>query len=719
MYKNNKRAEAQYLDLRWANLATPASLDLEKMEKFARIIRALIFAQVEAAQSGHPGSAGKVEQFLAMTLSGVMAWDAIDPKNPGRDRMVWSSGHSSPLLYAGLALYYEAMRREGRQFMPECIHAVLPEDLLRFRRLDGPQGHVENYYPLADYPTGPSGHGLSAAGGFALVHKSCGLPTKVWVLMGDAESEEGMSYEARNVITANGCDNLIVSLDYNHFGIDGPIEEVISTPYLNHWLGLGFNVIEADGHNLVQLIHAYGLAAGGFDNLRPTVVVAHTLKGKGYGDKENSAAAHGTPATHEEYVAIMKKLGFDIPGSPHNIAADLGVVLEHLTVEDQKYISKCLEKSKELIEPENKLVEKMKRAIGERKLNNPCQIKRPKKLPKELVFKSGSKISLRQAVSAWCEWYMKQTAFFYVGAGDLSKSVLTGAAENIYGVISPQNQFGRGIRYGIAENNMALMGSALTQDILPGGFRPVSLFGTYAAFTNMMNNSIRLSVIGNHLTPESAGFFIALASHDGPDTSEDGPTHQGLYWMSFYEALPGIKVYKPFDANEVIDLLFYALEKGEPIVLSVPRPSMPVLELNNSAAISGAYVFRKYKKNNKKKICLVISGPQILQNVMTIIPELEKKNNVKIVNVTVPKLFEELRGSDPKKADKIFGANDRNCAMLIHNGWKGWLSKFLLPADFDARSIGVETFLKSGTVEEIYNLAGLSPDGILKQILKK
>ena len=189
-----------------------------------------------------------------MVLGGVMAFDPLDPKNNGRDRLVWSAGHCSPGLYGGLSSIYESLRRAGVKFDAKAIDAVMPENLTRFRHPDGPQGHIESHYPLADLGTGASGHGLSAAGGIAVAHRSSGLDTKVFVLMGDAETEEGMSYEARNVLNTMGIDNLIVSLDYNHFGIDGNINEVIASPYINHWLGLGWNVIEVDGHNFLELI---------------------------------------------------------------------------------------------------------------------------------------------------------------------------------------------------------------------------------------------------------------------------------------------------------------------------------------------------------------------------------------------------------------------------------------------------------------------------------
>jgi len=497
---------AQYLNIQDLDLAPIDGIDVERLDKLAKVIRGLIFAAVEAGQSGHPGSSGKVEQFLAMTLGGVMAFDPTNPKNPGRDRVVWSAGHCTPLLFGGQALYYDVLKRAGRQFGEAAVKAVMPEDLLRFRHADGPQGHAEAQYPYSDFTTGPSGHGFCAAGGMALTHQSCGLDTKTWVFMGDAESEEGMTYEARNIIATNGLKNLIVSLDYNHFGIDAEIEEVVASPYINHWLGLGWNVIETNGHNVLEMVYAYRLAAEGFANGSPTVIICHTLKGKSYGKLENTAASHGSPVKHDEYVSIMKKLGFDIAGpssakasagEESNVMADIRTVLAQITTEDEKYILERLEVGAKKVLPESVLVEKMKKSLSGRPMVDPLSIKRPKVLPPELVFAEGAKVSTRKAVQVWFAWYMKQTAFFYAGAGDLAKSVYTNSAEEVYGLISRANPLGRGIRYGIAEQNMAMMGAGLTQDILPGGYKPVSVFGTFAVFTNMMANAIRLAVIGN------------------------------------------------------------------------------------------------------------------------------------------------------------------------------------------------------------------------------
>ena len=726
----------EYINLQNKKISPIKGIDVPRLEKLARILRGLIFATVEAGQSGHPGSSGKVEQFLAMTLGGVMAFDPTNPKNPGRDRVVWSAGHCTPLLFAGQALYYKTLQNTGRQFGEAVVKAVMPEDLLRFRHADGPQGHAEAQYPYSDFTTGPSGHGFCAAGGMAMAHASCGLDTKTWVFMGDAESEEGMTYEARNIIATNGLKNMIVSLDYNHFGIDDEIEKVISSPYINHWLGLGWNVIETNGHNVLEMVYAYKLAAAGFANGSPTVVICHTMKGKGYGKLENTAASHGSPVKHDEYVQIMKDLGFNIPGEKGQVMADIQTVLKEINSDDEKYITERLEIGAEKIISESVLVEQMKKTLAGRPLVDPLSIKRPKVLPPELVFKEGEKVSTRKAAQAWFAWYMKQTAFFYAGAGDLSKSVFTNSAEDVYGLISRAHPLGRGIRYGIAEQNMAMMGAGLTQDILPGGYKPVSVFGTFAVFTNMMANAIRLAVIGNQLNPETKGFFIALAAHDGPETGEDGPTHQGMYWMSLYNALPGIKVYKPTDANETIEMLFGALEKGEPIVLSVYRPEQPVIKRGEiPAAIeanNGAYVYKQFSNTvipsediadegsipKNKKLVLAICGMQVLQNTLEILPELEKKGlDVKIIAITSPELFEELRKSNPEKAQSILSDEERSLVVTLHNGWPGFLYPFMLPPDYAKKAIGITHYLKSGNVAEVYEVAGMTSQDIREKII--
>lgn len=713
-----------HLDLRGQKTSLPPDFNLEKTKDLARIVRGLAFLAIESARSGHPGgSSSKVEQFLTLLLGGFLAFDPLNPKHPSRDRMVWSAGHCSPLLYSALALIYESLRRADIKFDQEKIQAVLPEHLLNFRHADGLAGHIESHYLLADMSTGSSGHGLSGAAGLAALHQSCGLKTKIWVMMGDAETEEGMSYEARNLVNALGLTNLIVSLDYNHFGIDGDISEVIATPYQNHWSALGWNVIETDGHDFGQLWTAYQKTQE-IDNQHPTVIICHTVKGLYYGQNEGKSDSHGSPAKHEEYVSIMKKLGFEIKGEEKKLADDLKVILEALTPARRDYLLKCLDKNKEKLPEEKKQAALMKETLKNRPLTHPLSIKRPPTLPPELIFPEGEMAPTRKATEAWFKWLMQQTAFFYLGAGDLMKSILTGAAENVYGIINKDNPLGRGFRFGIAEQNMAMLSTTLTQDILPGGFQAVSAFASYGVFTSLMANSVRMALINNAVNPANKGFFIMLAAHDGPETGEDGPTHQGLFWMALFQAYPGIKVYKPLDANETIEMLFYALEKGEPIALSIVRPATLVFKRGTEVppareAVNGAYVFKPFKENRKQKLVLAVAGGQMMSNLLAVLPELENQGlDIKIVAVTSPELFEELKKRDQAKAQSIFSEEDRKIVLTLHNGWPGFLYPFLLPSDYPRRAIGINQFLKSGPPGEVYEVADLHPEGLLKKIIK-
>jgi len=713
-----------HLNLQDLPLEPLPGIDLEKISSLCRMVRGLAFAAVDGAKSGHPGgSSSKTEQVLTLLLSGVVGFDPLNPKHPGRDRIVWSAGHCTPLFHAVGALIYEALRRKGLPLPAEARQsAVYPEQLAKFRRFDGPSGHVESHNALADTSTGSSGHGFSAALGFAVLHRSCGLPTRVFVIAGDAETEEGMSYEARNVAANLGIRNMIVTLDYNNFGIDGPITDVLPPPYLRHWIAPGWNLIEVDGHNILELAYAYRLADQGFGSQRPTVVVCHTTKGKHYGRLEGTADSHGTPLSHEEYVDAMRRLGFDIPGQEGNVAGDIRVITESFSGAEVDYLVERLQAAARRISPERELVARMETALGDRPMADYTSLQRPDVLPAELVFREGDSVPTRKATEAWFAWAMKRTAFFYVGAGDLTKSILTAKAENVYGIITPGNPLGRGIRFGIAEQNMAMMSTAMAQDILPGGFRPMSAFATYGVFTPMMANAVRMTLINTAVNPRANSFFIMLAAHDGPETGEDGPTHQGLFWMSLFTAYPGIKVFKPLDANEAVEMLFYAAHRGEPVVFSVVRPPTPVLKRGNGVpaaieAINGAYVFKPFRGTRKKKVVMVISGGQLMANALEILPEIEEMADVKVVAVTSPQRYEELRQHDPKKANEILPDEERQYVVTLHNGWRGFLYPFLLPSDYPGRVFGIDDFSRSGKPVEIYQHAGFDPRGIRDKLI--
>jgi transketolase len=194
--------------------------------------------------------------------------------------------------------------------------------------------------------------------------------------------------------------------------------------------------------------------------------------------------------------------------------------------------------------------------------------------------------------------------------------------------------------------------------------------------------------------------------------------------MSLYSAYPGIKVYKPLDANEAIEMLFHAASRGEPVAFSVVRPGVPVFRRGNGVppareAVNGAYVFKPYSGNGKRKLAIAVCGGQVLANVLAAVPEFERDADIKIVAVTSPELFEELRANDPAKADAVLSDEERRDVIAFHNGWKGFLYPFLLSSDYDRRCFGIDRFQRSGRPGEIYAAAGFDAKGIQEKIASR
>jgi len=705
-----------HMDLRGLELPPVRGVNEKRIGKICRTVRGLMFAMIEKAKSGHPGgSSSKVEQLVTLLCSGELGFDPYDPKDTGRDRIVWSAGHCSPLLHSLNALISEFGVSEKLQKF-----YVTPRELMKFRTTGGPSGHVESHYALADASTGASGHGLSAGLGFALLHRSCGLPMKTFVIMGDAETEEGMTFEARNIAANVGTSNLVVLLDHNGFGIDGPITEVMSTACVDQWRMMGWNVIEVDGHDIRQLAHAYKLANE--NDSKPTVIISHTVKGKFYGKLENTCTSHGSPLGTPEYIEAMKALDYSVLADGYH---DIEEVLGSFGKMDRKYFGARLRVAAKKIIPKDKLMEMMVAKLDGRNIFDYIDVPQPETLPPELVFKGGAAVPTRKATEACFDWEMKHNAFFYVTTGDLSGSILTGKAEKVYGIMSRDNPLGRGIRSGIAEQNMSMMMTTMASDTLPGGYKPMTVFGSYGVFTSMMANPVRMALINNAMNPDAKAFFIMLAAHDGPETGEDGPTHHGLFWMSLFTAYPGIKVYKPLDANEAVAMYFHARKCGEPVAFSVARPNTPVFTRGDggdtiapaSAANDGAYVFRSYANNGKRKLPIAVAGGQTMANLLKVLPQIEERADVKIIAVTSPELFEEMRVNDPENACLVLSDKERATVVALHNGYPGFMDAFLLPGDHEQRNLGIATFQHSGRPEEVYAEAELDPAGIARKVL--
>ncbi len=263
-----------------------------ELQKMANEVRKGIVTSTHSAKCGHPGGSLSAADIYTYLYFEEMN---IDPKNPSkedRDRFVLSKGHTAPGLYSALA---------NRGFFPV-------EDLTTLRKLGSYlQGHPNTHIPGVDMASGSLGQGISAAVGMALGAKLTGKENRVYTLIGDGEAEEGQVWEAAMFAGHRKLDNLCVILDYNGLQIDGKLEDVCSAePFADKFKAFRFHVIEIDAHDFDQIRAAFKEARE--TKGQPTIIIAHSLKGKGVSFMEGSIDWHGKAPNDEQYAIAMEEL---------------------------------------------------------------------------------------------------------------------------------------------------------------------------------------------------------------------------------------------------------------------------------------------------------------------------------------------------------------------------------------------------------------------------
>ena len=267
---------------------------IEELAEAANKMRGYDLISLACARSGHSGGTLSVMDTVAALYLKVANHDPKDPFWDGRDRIIWSSGHKAPALYIGLGM---------AGYFPV-------EDVAKLRKLYSPyQGHP-HWPKLAgvEASTGSLGQGLSIAIGIALAAKLDKKDHHVYCLMGDGEQQEGQIWEAIMEAGHYKLDNLTGILDKNRLQIDGWVEEVMNIdPIVEKYKSFHWNVIEVDGHNMKELVE--GLEAAKAYKGKPTLLVTHTVKGKGVSFMEDIAGWHGKPPSVEQMEEALKELG--------------------------------------------------------------------------------------------------------------------------------------------------------------------------------------------------------------------------------------------------------------------------------------------------------------------------------------------------------------------------------------------------------------------------
>ena len=269
--------------------------DVTDPEVLAWLIRRNALEMTHISRGSHIGSVFSVAEIIAVLYTGVLHVDPRNPRMPDRDRLILSKGHAGSAVYAALA-----------------ETGFFPVEQLKTHYANGAilSGHVSHKgVPGVEVSTGSLGHGLSVGAGMALGAKMDGASWRTWVVLGDGECDEGSVWEAALQAAQYGLDRLCAIVDYNHMQSLFTVEETLRLePFEEKWKDFGWNAASVNGHDVRALRDACGWARDQAGSGKPSVILAHTVKGKGVSFMENNILWHYRTPQGEEYEAALKEL---------------------------------------------------------------------------------------------------------------------------------------------------------------------------------------------------------------------------------------------------------------------------------------------------------------------------------------------------------------------------------------------------------------------------
>jgi len=279
--------------------------EVARLQEIARQIRLEVIKAVYVARAGHLGGPLSAADMLAALYFNVLRIRPDDPAWPDRDRFILSKGHSSIGLYATMAL---------RGYFP--VEELATFDAAHSRL----QGHPDmTRLPGLDMSSGSLGMGISAGMGMALGARLTGRASRTYVMLGDGECQEGEVWEAAMAAARYGLDNLVAIIDHNKLqqygwpgdGPDGRMPPEVPGELVAKWSAFGWRVLEADGHDVADILRVLAVAAHG--DGRPVAVIAHTVKGKGVSYMEGHYYWHTRAIKPDEYATALADLGEPLP----------------------------------------------------------------------------------------------------------------------------------------------------------------------------------------------------------------------------------------------------------------------------------------------------------------------------------------------------------------------------------------------------------------------
>jgi len=632
-------------------------------QKMANSIRFLAADMVQAANSGHPGAPMGLAD-IAVVLSEHLRHNPKNPSWLNRDRLVFSGGHATGLIYS---LYY--LWGYGLEI----------EDLKNFRQLDSKTpGHPEfGHTAGVEITTGPLGQGVANAVGFSMASKYVAaqvnsdtanlIDHSVYCLCGDGDLEEGISYEACSIAGHNKLDNLILIYDSNRITIEGNTDLSISEDIRSRFESQGWEVLECNGHDYDEIDAAITQAKKAD---RPVIIIANTIIAKGAGPLEGSHHAHGAPLGEDVIADAKRGAGFD-PQKKFFVPEDV-LIRFRCAIEEGDMLEREWEHSKKTMP----LIEQTEVLEA---LQNPdfSRIDYPTFDKADATRNTNGKIlnAIARGVPS-----------FLGGSADLSPSNKT--------YLNDMGTFpkGRNIYFGIREHAMASIANAMA---LYGPLIPFT--STFFVFSDYLKPAARIAALTG-----IQQFFIW--THDSIGVGEDGPTHQPIEHLSQFRALPNFYVWRPADGAENVAAWKTALEmKKSPSAFVCSRQSLAVVPPAVKGEISrGGYLLASDKD---AVITLMASGSEVELALKTKEALNEKGVPANVVSVPCYDLFIEQEQS---YIDEMIIPGTKRVAIEAARGLEWYRLADVV--------IGMESFGASAPATKLFEKFGFTVSSVLEKI---
>lgn len=633
------------------------NLNTQMLQKMSNTLRFLSADMIQKANSGHPGTPMGLSDIMAV-FSSIYNHNPKNPKALNRDRLVFSGGHASALMYSLLHLWG---------------YDLSLEDLKNFRCLDSKTpGHLEfGETSGVEITTGPLGQGIANSVGFALANKRAIelvgeiMQHKTYCFCGDGDLQEGISYEACSLAGHFKLDNLVLVYDCNSITIDGSTDLNFTENIERRFLAQNWSVTTIDGHDFEKIAKAFD---GVQKANKPSLIIAKTKIGKGSVNLEGSPKVHGAPLGEEE-IALSKK------------AASWSEEEFHIPTDVLKSFRLAIAKGELLEAKYNKTLENMpddaKKLLSQ--LQNPPVDK--------ISYPSfdDTPMATRDTNSLIMQAVAKELPGLLGGCADLCASNKT--------LITNSKTFpmGQNIPFGVREHAMA----AITNAIANYGLF-ISFNSTFFVFSDYARASVRLAAMMGLKN-------IYIWTHDSIGVGEDGKTHQPIEHLTSLRAMPDLWVMRPADGMENAQMWKTALKADKTCAFVLSRQKLPRLDNAKKASQiqQGAYMLSETKS---PQITLLASGSEVELALQT--QEMLKKENINANVVSVPCL-EIFRLQENKYKQKVINPSTKVLAIECASGYEWW--------EFADDVFAMNDFGQSAPYKEIYQKRGFTSENITKR----